>query len=163
MSLRIPFPPNLLTILRDEELARVRSAFDENRMVEVAEGMIVEACPPMAPWGRQIIDQFFRPGTTQWMPARREQVIISVLSTTHRGEGAFLAVHLYWALMYLDPAEVVQTLLLSGTYSGADAAHAAMSTLGSVLSQLKGFAGQGQPGVDLVVGGLLGSFGSRAG
>jgi hypothetical protein len=156
MSTPIAWPPDILGLLSAEELHRVRAAFREDRMAEIAEGMLVRSCPALDPWATSIIDRFFRPGKTRWEPGRREQLVVALLSASHRGEGAFVAVHIYWALMYLEPTDVVDTLVLCGTYAGFDATHGGIVTLGHVLRTLKTLcASLEPPDVDTVLPALL--------
>lgn len=156
MSQPVAYPPDVVSILSADELRAVRGAFSEARMAEIAEQVLLKSCSPLTPWSTFIIDRFFRPGMTRWDPGRREQITICLLATSHRGEGTFVAMHLYWALMYLDPADVVETLMLCGTYSGFDATHGGVATLSRVLGLLKKLCAGGEPpDVDAVVGVLL--------
>jgi alkylhydroperoxidase/carboxymuconolactone decarboxylase family protein YurZ len=127
--------PDLRTLITDEELARLRAAYDSAAMNEGARRATEAPFPPASMFVDSIIATFYGPRAV--LPAmRREQVLIAVLAA-HAGMRRILAVHLYWALMEgLSIDEICATLLLVGTYDGIDNYSEATRHFGTLLDKV---------------------------
>jgi len=143
--------PTVLEILSAEKLAKLRAHFKEERLVQIARDTTLALYPGSTGWGTFVLNHLYEPGVTQWEPGRREQVVVGVLAVQLHGQGLFLAIHMYWALMHMEPRMVAETLVLAATYGGIHIHNAAMATLSRTLHVLARLADEPrEPDADAV-------------
>lgn len=140
--------------LTKRDLETLREAFHQN-LDEMAEILSAprQYFPPVNDWLDEIGRTFYPEGVKDppaglaLAPIDRERCLISILAT--RKERLNLAIHIYMGLMYgLSPAEVANTLALTGTYSGISDYIFGMSVAaatGDVLVKVAKCAGSPSP------------------
>jgi len=147
--------PAITEILSDDDLALIRSLFDNALMNAAALAAVSGSYGRAAPMTELIIDQFYRedgegdadrPANRQRILPRRdvERTVISVLAA-QRCDWA-LAVHVYWGLCIdkdpLTPGDIAETILLASLYSGTEVQSEGTKVLEAVLTALSSMAAQ---------------------
>jgi hypothetical protein len=92
---------------------------------------------------------------------RREQCIITYLTTKATAAPLYLALHAYWGMMVgLEPRVVADTMLLTGLYGGFPEYNSALGVLRQVIATLKVFVTTHSAPYDTneVVGALMAAF-----
>lgn len=127
--------PDVRTLLTDEDLGRLRAAYDAAAMNEGARRATSTPYPPAGPLVDAIIDTLYGPSAI--LPGvRREQVLIALVAS-HTGMRRILAVHLYWGLMEgLSIDEIAATLALVAAYDGIDNYSEALRQLSTLVDKV---------------------------
>lgn len=127
--------PDVRTLLSDEELGRLRAAYDAAAMNEGARRATSTPYPPAAAFVDAIIDTLYGPHAV--LPgARREQILLAIIAS-HTGMRRILAVHLYWGLMEgLSLDDIGATLMLVAVYDGIDNYSEAHRHLGTLVDKV---------------------------
>jgi alkylhydroperoxidase/carboxymuconolactone decarboxylase family protein YurZ len=130
---------NLTTIVTDEELARLRSAYSSDSLLAANAGAFAEVYPRFAPWGDTVGRLCFE---TSPLAARdRELALITLLA--HRSPGLSMANHVYWGLMEgLTVIQVCEVIALVGCYCGLPTYTQGVLTLKRTLQTLREVASE---------------------
>ena len=160
-----PVTPDLRSLLTDEDLATLRSAYRAADMIEKAHGASVDTFPPAGAFANFLLDYFYEAGSGStpasaepWTPAERELVLLGLLSSRLMGRGLNLALHVYWGLMVgLSVQRIADTLTLAGIYSGMQSFTGSLGVLKGTLLVLHGTASI-DPSTNAIVGLLITRF-----
>jgi alkylhydroperoxidase/carboxymuconolactone decarboxylase family protein YurZ len=141
-------PPEVLTILSEEQLAALKQGYDLATFHKFAPFQIRydKAQPWIALVGNTIYNrETDERGQPVWDPnaphstlmaGQREIAVLSVMATTQRDPAA-MAGHIYWALMEgMTVENIADVFLTVGTYAGLDNLRFTIGVLGEVLSLL---------------------------
>ena len=151
-----PPPDDLLTLLSDENLEKLRTAYRDGYGRDLLMAFAARQVPysKAKAWSAFVGDTIYnRPKDenlkpideatvvrSSLTPAQRETVVLSVMATTQRDPFA-MAGHIYWALMEeMSVAEVADVFMTVGTYAGLDNFRFTSNLLKDVLTMLNAFA-----------------------
>jgi alkylhydroperoxidase/carboxymuconolactone decarboxylase family protein YurZ len=132
-------------ILTKDELKKLRKAYDDapSALADFATTNFDGLYPPGAGIFDAITHRFYTHGTPPEPPAsplapRDREIVVLALLTQRQGSRLPLSVHIYWGLMAgLEPAEIGEIMLLTGSYGGIDAYTLGLGVLASTLRTLK--------------------------
>ena len=126
---------DIRALLSDEQLARLRAAYDAGAFVRAEVRLFATAFPPLAHWNEAIATTFYAPSAAL-AAVDRERCIIALLA--HTGQELPLAFHIYWGLMEgLSVEEIGYTVGLAGCYGGVSRAGAGLQIVGRTLRLLQ--------------------------
>jgi alkylhydroperoxidase/carboxymuconolactone decarboxylase family protein YurZ len=137
--------PSISDILTKDELKKLRKAYEDapDALANFARKSFNGLYPPGASIFDAIGERFYYQGDPPLPPMSplsqrdREIVLISLL-TLRPGARVPLSIHIYWGLMVgLEPAEIGELMLLTGSYGGIDAYTLGLGVLASTLGTLK--------------------------
>jgi alkylhydroperoxidase/carboxymuconolactone decarboxylase family protein YurZ len=132
---------DLATLLKADDLARLRAAYDAQAMAAANVGAVAGAFPWLRDWNQQIATTFYGPASAL-APPDRERCLIMLL--THTGPQLPLAVHMYWGLMEgLSIEEICQVVGLAGCYGGLPKCVEGLLVMKRVLNLLAASAASG--------------------
>ncbi|HEX8700936.1 MAG TPA: carboxymuconolactone decarboxylase family protein [Myxococcaceae bacterium] len=158
MSLPPASSTSVLTILSEENLLQLRKSFSASDFAVAPKVLLGGMYEPAQTWIGPFVDRFFTQNPVL-TPDRREQIIISALLAA-QASSAYMSVHFYAGLMEgLDVAQIAETLLLAGQYSGVPRLTQAMTALQQTLVLLQQSASNGALTTQAVVKVLLDAFG----
>lgn len=130
-------------ILEDDELQRLRSAFDAGALLRANVELMGEAYAPLRAWGEATSAVFYSPDP---LAARERELCLIVILAMNAPEIS-LAYHVYWALMEgVTPAEICQALGLAGCYAGMPVMVRGITTARRVFTALKRIAAGSEHG-----------------
>lgn len=147
---------DLRTILSEEQLRKLREAYDPRSMRAAMLDATIAAYPLTRSWNEAIESTFYGDGSP--LPARdRERCLIALLSSTNSSFS--LAIHSYWGLMEgLTPSELCHIAALAACYRGVSNLGQSMPTIARLLRLLKRVADTNRCDSQAVVGLIASEF-----
>lgn len=151
---------DIRTLLSDEQLARLRNAYDPAVLLGANLTATQQIYPLIAPWCSGLAATFFENDSP--LAARdRERCLIALLA--HVGPPMSLAVHVYWGLMEgLSLSEAAHTVALTGCYGGLPKAYQGFSVVSRVARLLRQAVAEASMGSDAVLTRLVDEFADGA-
>lgn len=148
---------DLTRLITEQELSRLREAFDEGVLLRANTSAFAAVYPPLADWGQSVGRLFFGPGPL--CPRERELCLVTLLA--QRAPGISLANHVYWALMEGVSVEAIcQAVGLAGCYGGLPTYTQGVFTVQRTLTVLGRLAAGDERGPEAVLRALVAAFAS---
>lgn len=146
---------DLTTMLTFDAIARLRSAYDPEKLRAANAKAFADTYPPMAPWAEAAAAVFFRTGPL----SARERELCLVTLLAHRAPGLSMSNHVYWALMEgVSVAELCEAIGLAGGYGGMPTYSSGVLALHRTLTVLQRVAAEPQHDSHAVLAALVQDF-----